>query len=87
MNRRGERPPNSSSTWQAIPVEAVAVSAAVEGEVRLRLEDGGEQRLSVPEDLSDLFRPRLRVVLYQGAAAELLGWYVPEHGIGCDLRS
>jgi hypothetical protein len=87
MDRRGERPPNSSSIRHAILVEAVAVSPAVEGEVRLRLEDGGEQQLSVPEDLSDLFRPRLRVVLYQGADGELQGWYVPEHGIGCDLRS
>ena len=68
-------------------IEAVAVTPPMGGWVGLRLEDGSERRLSVPDGLCDLLRPGLRVVLYHGDGGGLAGWYVPDQGIGFDLRS
>jgi hypothetical protein len=65
----------------------VTVTAPTCGHVRVRLEDGSELELAVPEELSDLIRPGLRLVLYHGPGAALLGWYLPDRGIGIDLRS
>jgi hypothetical protein len=68
-------------------VEAVTVAAPAGGYVRVQVEDGSEQNLAVPEHLSHLLQPGLRVVLYHGPGAALLGWYLPDRGIGFDLRS
>ena len=68
-------------------IEAVAVTPPVGGWMGLRLEDGSERRLSVPDGMCELLRPGLGVVLYHGAGGGLAGWYVPDQGIGFDLRS
>ena len=68
-------------------IEAVAATPPAGGWVGLRLEDGSERRLSVPEGAGDLLHPGLEVVLYHGAGGALAGWYVPDQGIGFDLRS
>jgi hypothetical protein len=86
VETRGD-PFGSSPGEQAAEVEAVTVTAPVGGHVRVRLEDGSEQDVPVPEHLSGLIRPGLRLVLYHGPGAELLGWYLPDRGIGLDLRS
>ena len=86
METRGE-PFGSSPGEQSAEVEAVTVTAPDGGDVRVRLEDGSERDLPVPEHLSGLIRPGLRLVLYHGPGAELLGWYLPDRGIGFDLRS
>jgi hypothetical protein len=67
-------------------VEAVVVETSADARALLRLEDGSEQQLSAPEEMSELLRPGLRVILYHGPDDELLGWYLPEHEIGLDLR-
>lgn len=73
----GERPRTS--------VEAVALGPCVAGRVALRLSDGGELQLSVPEPLCGFFHLRARVVLYHGPDRELLGWLLPDQQIGVDL--
>ena len=58
------------------------------GEVMMAFpERFAEAGLAVPEHLSHLLQPGLRVVLYHGPGAALLGWYLPDRGIGFDLRS
>jgi hypothetical protein len=69
-----------------VTVDAVAIETSADGSVLLRLEDGSEQELSAPEEMFDLLRPGLRVVLYHGPGGELHGWYLPEHKVGLDLR-
>jgi hypothetical protein len=67
-------------------VEAT-VLADCEGErARLRLADGSERELPVPDEFSGLFRQGQRVLLYHGASGELLGWYLPDERMGLDLR-
>ena len=68
-------------------IEAVAATPPSGGWVGLRLEDGSERRLSVPDGVGELLRPGLEVVLYHGPGGGLAGWYVPDQGIGFDLRS
>jgi hypothetical protein len=70
----------------AVTVNAVALGATADGFVRLGLDDGSERQLSVPEEMSELLRPGERVVLYDDPNGELLGWYLPEHDVGQDLR-
>jgi hypothetical protein len=69
-----------------VTVNAVALGATVDGLMRLGLEDGSERQLSVPDEMSEHLRPGERVVLYDDPNGELLGWYLPEHGVGQDLR-
>ncbi len=68
-------------------IETVAALPPAGGWVGLRLEDGSERRLSVPEGMCELLRPGLEVVLYHRPGGGLAGWYVPDQGIGFDLRS
>jgi hypothetical protein len=83
----GSEPRDSS------PLEryAVCVEAAVLGSegarAQLRLADGSEQELLVPDEFSGLFREGQRVLLYHGAGGELLGWYLPDERMGLDLRA
>ena len=86
METRGE-PLGSSRSPETAEVRAVTLSEASSGQVRLRLEDGSEQELAVPDHLSRLIRPGLDFVLYHGSDGRLLGWYLPDRGIGLDLRS
>jgi hypothetical protein len=80
-----QRPPPDHDT---VTVDAVVIETTADRGVRLRLENGSEeQQLSAPEELSEFLRPGLRVVLYHGPSGELLGWYLPEHEVGRDLRS
>lgn len=81
MTRRRPLPDRDTVT-----VDAVAIETPVDGRVRIRLGDGSERQLSAPEEISELLRPGLRVVLYHGPNSELLGWYLPEHNVGLDLR-
>jgi hypothetical protein len=67
-------------------VEAVVLGS--EGaRAQLRLADGSERELAVPEEFSGLFRQGQRVLLYHGAGGELLGWYLPDERMGLDLRA
>jgi hypothetical protein len=86
VETRGE-PLGFSPGEEPAELEAVTVTAPAGGHVRVRLEDESEQDVPVPEHLSDLLRPGLRIVLYHGPGAGLLGWYLPDRGIGLDLRS
>ena len=86
METRGE-PLGSSRSEETAEIKAVTISAASSGHVRLRLEDGSEQELAVPDHLSHQIRPGLDLVLYHGSDGRLLGWYLPDRGIGLDLRS
>lgn len=70
-----------------VTVDAIVVETSANGRVRLRLDDGSEQELAAPEQIAELLRPEVQVVLYHGPAGELLGWYLPEHNVGWDLRS
>ena len=67
--------------------DAVAIETTAEGSVRLRLEDGSEEQLSVPAEMSGLLWPGRRVVIYRGPGGGLLGFFIPELRIGQDLRS
>jgi hypothetical protein len=78
-----ERPLPDDDT---VTVDAVAIETGADGRLLLRLEDGSEQELSAPEQMFELLRPGLQVILYQGPDGGLLGWYLPEHEIGLDLR-
>jgi hypothetical protein len=71
----------------AVTVDAVVIETTADRRMLLRLENGSEEQLSAPEEMSELLRPGLRVVLYHDPNGELLGWYVPEHEVGYDLRS
>jgi hypothetical protein len=68
-------------------VPAVAVGPCVEEQVAIRLADGSEQQLSVPEELSAVIRRGMTVVLYHGSRGELLGWRLPDGQVGVDLRT
>jgi hypothetical protein len=87
MSTSVARPRWLGTVAEAAPVDAVAVSLVVGGRVCLRLENGIERDLSVPADLRQVFRPGVRVTLYDGVGGGLLGWYAPEQGIGFDFRS
>ena len=80
-------PPSRLDRPGIVTVDAVVIETSADGGVRLRLEDASEQQLSAPEEMSQLLRPGLRVVLYHSPNGDLLGWYLPEHGVGNDLRS
>jgi hypothetical protein len=69
-----------------VTVDAIAIGTTADGRMRLRLEDDSERQVSAPEEMSELLRPGLRVVLYYRPSGELLGWYLPEHNVGLDLR-
>jgi hypothetical protein len=77
-------PPPDDGT---VAVDAVVIEITADRRVRLRLENGSEEQLSAPEEMSELLRPGLQAVLYYGPNGELLGWYFPEHQVGHDLRS
>jgi hypothetical protein len=77
----------ASNGHQRGRIQAVAATRPAGGWVGLRLDDGSERRLSVPEGADELLRPGLEVILYHGAGGGLAGWYVPDQGIGFDLRS
>lgn len=79
-------PLGSSLGDETLVTEAVAMTAPVAGSLRLSLSDGGERELDVPGHLCHLIRPGLSLVLYHDRGGELLGWYVPDRGIGLDLR-
>jgi hypothetical protein len=68
-------------------VEATVLGTGEGSRAQLRLADGSERELHVPEELSELFRPGQRVLLYHGAGGELLGWYLPDEQMGFDLRA
>lgn len=67
-------------------VEATALGSWEGARARLRLADGSERELHVPEELSGLFRQGQRVLLYHGTGGELVGWYLPDEQMGLDLR-
>jgi hypothetical protein len=67
-------------------VEGTVLADSKGASAQLRLADGSELELPVPEDLSKLFREGQRVLLYHDAGGELLGWYLPDEQMGLDLR-
>jgi hypothetical protein len=69
-----------------VTVEAVALETTADRHWRLSLEDGSEQQIPAPAELAELLRPGMRVLLYFSPNRELLGWYLPEHKVGQDLR-
>jgi hypothetical protein len=69
-----------------VMADAVVIETTADGRVRLRLENGSEEELSPREEMFELLRPGLSVVLYQDPDGGLLGWYLPEHDVGHDLR-
>ena len=71
----------------AIEARAVAVGPCIDGRVAIRLADGTEQQLPVPEELSAVLRPGMKVVLYHAARGELLGWCLTDERLGVDLRT
>jgi hypothetical protein len=71
----------------SVTIDAVVIEATADRRMLLRLENGSEEHRSPPEEMSELFRPGLRVVLYHSPNGDLLGWYLPEHEVGNDLRS
>jgi hypothetical protein len=79
-------PLGSSLGDETLVSEAVAMTAPVGGILVLRLADGGEGELEVPAHLCHLIRPGISLILYHDPGGELLGWYVPDRGIGLDLR-
>jgi hypothetical protein len=79
-----QRPQSDKGT---VTVDAVVIETITDRRVLLRLENGSKELLSVPAEMSELFRPGLRVVLYHSPNGDLLGWYLPEHEVGNDLRS
>jgi hypothetical protein len=68
-------------------VEATVLGDCEGARAQLRLADGSERELPVPEEFSGLFRQGQRVLLYYGAGGELLGWYLPDEQMGLDLRA
>ena len=68
-------------------VEATVLADCEGPRAQLRLADGSERELPVPEELAGLFRQGQRVLLYHGAGGELPGWYLPDERMGLDLRA
>jgi hypothetical protein len=79
-------PLGSSLDDETLVSEAVAMTAPVAGILMLRFPDGDETELRVPDHLCHLIRPGISLILYHDPGGELLGWYVPDRGIGLDLR-
>jgi hypothetical protein len=80
------RPRDRSADWNTTEVQAVAVGPCIGSRVPIRLADGSEQQLPVPDELTAALRPGSRVVLYHGARGELQGWCLPDELMGVDLR-
>jgi hypothetical protein len=80
-------PESGSSDWSTTEVQAVAVGPCIDGLVAIRLADGSNNQLPVPEELTPFLRPEMRVLLYHGPRGELLGWCLPDRQVGVDLRT
>jgi hypothetical protein len=90
MSVEGEEPRQRPQLDEGtITVDAVVVETTADRRVRARFEDGSEQQLPAPapEEMSEHLAPGVRVVLYHGPNGELLGWYLPDHEVGQDLRT
>jgi hypothetical protein len=72
---------------EIVEVQAVAVGPSIDGHVVIRLADGSEEKLSVPEELPVAIGKGTRVVLYRQRRGELLGWCLPDEQVGVDLRT
>src|SRR4051812_20895773 len=70
---------------------ASAINATVSGlahddEVALRLQDGRDLDLPMPESMSDRADVGSQAIVYFDPSERAIGWYLPEDELGVDLR-
>jgi DNA-binding transcriptional regulator LsrR (DeoR family) len=65
--------------------EVIGFSRA--GDVLVRLGDGRALELSLVDEIRDRFEVGSRALIYFDADGTVVGWYLPDAGIGMDLRN